>query len=155
MCTTSSSWRGPFSTWATALPRSSPGLPVGMSGTQVWPPGRVSLLVLLRDLGLGVYPCPGDQSWPLTLCHESRFYWNKRSVLYQVWVHSVSCNHEAWAEPWPRNWLDRRWWSFLLTLPIIETEPFGAEWGCEGSWLQFQPCLSRCQIFFCKMKPLD
>lgn len=67
--------------------------------------GRVSLLVLLRELVLGVYPCPGDQSWPLTLCYESRFYWTKRLILYQVWVHSESCSPEARAEPWPRNWL--------------------------------------------------
>lgn len=39
MYITLSSWHGPFSTCATASPPSSPGPPVGMSGTQVCPQG--------------------------------------------------------------------------------------------------------------------
>lgn len=149
MYTTSSSWRGPFSTWATASPPSSPGPPVGMSGTQVWPLGRVSARPAGRP-GIGGVslcwrPILASGLSPLT---RDQFCSGSASIL---WV--ATLKPELSSVPELAQVEDGD--AFASLCQIQKLSPLGSEWGCEGFRLQFQPYLSGYQIFLCKMKGLD
>lgn len=65
-------------------------------------------------------------------------------------------------QPWNLSWALAQNWhgvedgdAFALLCQVQKLSPLGPEGGCEGFRLQFQPCLSRCQIFLCKMKGSD
>lgn len=150
MCTTSSSWPGPSSTWATALPLSSPGPPVGTNGTQVWAPGRVSLLVLLGHQGMVVH------YWLLGSCQQSHLL-----ELASPKLEGQFCNQSvfivwvtAGAKHWPRDWHGKESEGALGSLLNAETEPFGdwmvAERGRLGTRAPVPTCLSKWQIFSVK-----
>lgn len=102
------------------------------------PSGKVSLLVLVGDLELGVCLCPGDQSWPLASLCESRFHWNWRSLCpgsgSVLWVVVLKPKLSLG----PGIGMGRRWWCFFFALPNTETEPSG---GRVGSW-GIQPPIS-------------
>lgn len=127
-CTTSSSWHGPFSTWATASPPSSPGPPVGTSGIQVWPPG-----------GSLCWSCWGIWDWWCVMSLAMSPGSVETGGYFCTWsVHSVSSELWTWAEHWHR---DQHWEkngdSLSLLCQTQRLSPLGTEQGYEEEALNW------------------